>query len=203
VGSYYYLAAQLPYLIYGQAAPMTPQAFKELAVPFLSARDAKLLNMVSLDPQPPAETGDAVSYAKAAKPSGSNFIDQWREWERVFRLNLAKHRSIKLGREGEITGEPPQFPMDAVSLAVKAVASTESPLEVEIFIDKGRWNAIETLQGNVYFSTNTILAYMLKLLLLERRASFQVEKGFSEYKSLYASILENVQSGAVAAGESK
>jgi hypothetical protein len=30
---------------------------------------------------------------------------------------------------------------------------------------------------------------------MERKASFNTEKGFAEYKSLYASILENAQSG--------
>ena len=97
----------------------------------------------------------------------------------------------------------PGFPVDAATSAAKAVAAADSPLEGEVLVDRARWSAIEMLQGNDYFDRNTIFAYMLKLLILERRALFQVELGFSEYKSLYASILEGVQSGTSPAGEFK
>jgi hypothetical protein len=53
----------------------------------------------------------------------------------------------------------------------------------------------------VNFDRSTIYAYLLKLMILERRASFKTEIGFTEYKSLYASILESAQSGVSPAGE--
>jgi len=76
-------------------------------------------------------------------------------------------------------------------------------------LDKARWSAIESLQGVEYFDRNTIFAYLLKLLILERRSAMQPETGFSEYKSLYASIMDGVnvfdgvQTGVSPAGESK
>jgi hypothetical protein len=76
----------------------------------------------------------------------------------------------------------------------------ESPLEAEALLDRARWSAIERFQGIPYFDRNTVFAYLLKLLILERSASFKVDTGFAEYKSLYASILERVRPGA---GESK
>lgn len=215
MGSYYYLASQLPYLIYGQPPPMSSEAFREKARPLLSDVDAALFDLVGLDPQPLKAGDTGSSYADNAPSSGCDFIDHWREWERTLRLNLAKHRSIKAKREGAAPVEPPAFPADAAAAAVKAVVATESPLEGEILIDKARWNAIEVLQGVDYFDRNTIFAYLLKLILLERRNSFQTETGFSQYKSLYASILENnatiggnaassgVQSGTSPAGEFK
>jgi len=194
VGSYYYLASQLPSLSYGQKPPMSPEAFKELARPLMSDEDAVLLDMVSLDPQ---------VYADTAVPCGSEFIDNWREWERVLRLNLAKHRALKVKREGAVAAEPPVIPADAASAAFRAMAIMESPLEAEALLDKARWSAIEMLQGIDYFDCNTLLAYLLKLLILQRSASFQTDRGFSEYKSLYASIMESVQTGTSGAGESK
>jgi hypothetical protein len=158
----------------------------------LSAEDAVLLDIISLDPQP-AVKGDGLSYAEAAPPCGSDFIDNWREWERSFRLNLARHRALKAKRDGSAIAEPPVVPADAASAALRAIAAMEAPLEAEILIDKTRWSAIEALQGYDYFGRNTIFAYLLKLFILERRASFQTETGFSEYKSLYASILESAQ----------
>jgi hypothetical protein len=85
--------------------------------------------------------------------------------------------------------EPPEYPADAAATAKAAVAMT-SPLEAELFLDKARWDAIEAFQGLDYFNRNTIYAYLLKLLLMERRSLFKTEEGFAEYKGLYASIME-------------
>ena len=190
MGSYYYLVAQLPYLTYGQTPPMPPQAFKELVKPSLSAEDSGLLDMVSL------------AYPDGAVRCGSDFIDGWREWEQTLRLNLAKNRALKSKRESAFTAEPPALPVDAAVAATRAAAE-ESPLEAEITHDKARWSAIDSLLGYEYFDRNTIFAYLLKLLILQRRALFQTETGFSEYKSLYAAILDAAQSGTSRAGESK
>jgi len=192
VGQYYYLVPQLPYLIFGQTPPMSPEAFRDMAMSLMDEEDAALLDTLGLGLKPP--TGDAAGVS-----SGSDFIDKWREWERILRLNLVKHRSGKLKREAP-SAEPPVTPADAVSAAAKAVQ--ETPLEGEITIDKARWNAIDTLlEGSGLFDRNVVFAYMLKLIILNRQALFQTERGFSEYKSLYASILE--QSGNLSAGESK
>ena len=193
MGAYYYLASQLPYLSYGQKPPMQPEAFKELARPMLLSEDAALLDIISLDPQPAAALSTGLSYAEQAPSCGCAFIDNWREWERSFRLNLARHRAIKAKREGTALAEPPVVPADAASAATKAIAAMEAPLEAEILIDKARWAAIDTLQGYNAFDSNAIFAYLLKLLILQRRDSMRTETGFSEYKSLYASILESAQ----------
>jgi len=189
VGQYYYLVPQLPYLVFGQAPPMSPEAFRALALTLLDAEDAALLDTLGLGLIPPR---DEIS-------SGSDFIDKWREWERILRLNLVKLRAGKLKREAPAS-DPPVLPSDAASAAAKAVQ--ETPLEGEIIIDKARWHAIDTLlEGSGPFDRNAVFAYMLKLIILNRQALFQAERGFSEYKSLYASILE--QSGKLTAGESK
>jgi hypothetical protein len=189
---------------------MLPEAFKELAKPLLDAEDAALLDMVSLDPAPYGEAPSAgISYADQAPPSGSDFIDQWREWERALRLNLARQRSVKVKREGAALAEAPIIPADAAVAAHGATAMVDSPLDADIFLDKARWSAIDALQGGDYFDRNTVFAYLLKLLILERRAAMQPETGFSEYKSLYASIVDGVnvfdgaQTGVSPAGESK
>ena len=226
MGAYYYLVSQLPSLTYGQKPPMLPEAFKELAKSMLSAEDAALLDVVSLDPAPynashgapsgvpsgapSGETSSAgISYASQAPSCGSDFIDGWREWERTLRLNLARQRAVKVKREGVALGEPPIIPADAATAAHGAIATVDSPLEADIFLDKARWSAIDALQGVNYFDRNTVFAYLLKLLILERRAAMQTETGFSEYKSLYASIMGSVnvfdgaQTGVSPAGESK
>jgi len=189
VGSYYYLMAQLPGLVYDQKPPMSSGDFKALAKNLLNKEDAALMGQLSIDPDPQASEGPA--YAESAKSTGCSFIDGWREWERAFRLNLSRQRAAHLKRESPNNIEPPCVPADAAVIASKAVTGEGSPLEAEILVDKARWNAIEGLEGNAYFHRNNIFAYFLKLLLLERRQAFNVDRGFSEYKSLYAEIVDS------------
>jgi len=211
VGAYYYLVSQLPSLVYGQKPPMLPEAFKELVKPMLNAEDAALIDTISLDPAPGESVSShtSISYANQSPPSGSSFIDGWREWERALRLNLARQRAIKVKRENAALAEPPTIPADAATAAHGAIATVDSPLEADIFLDKARWSAIEALQGIDYFDRNTVFAYLLKLLILQRRDSMRAETGFSEYKSLYASIMSGiavgggVQTGVSPVGESK
>ena len=112
MGSYYYLAAQLPYLVYGQPVPMTAAAFKRLAWEGMSAGDRAALDFVGLDPALPDE--------KAAAPGLPEFVSRWREWEGVLRLNLAKNRAAKLKRD--FSAEVPDFPSDAAAAAKGAFA---------------------------------------------------------------------------------
>ena len=188
MASYYYLMAQLPYLIYEQKPPISSAGFKALAETQLSEEDAALMRYLSLDPDP---DGKLPSYAELSPPTGCDFIDSWREWERSLRLNIAKNRAVKLKRDNLSALEPPFYPVEAVAAAVKSVNAEISPLEGEFLIDKARWNAIESLAGNNYFDRNSVYAYFLKLMLIERRVSFNTERGFTEYKSLYASIIES------------
>jgi hypothetical protein len=148
----------------------------------MKGAELALLDLCSLDQ-------DTLFGGESPKPCPSAFINNWRNWERSLRLNLARYRAQRLKREGGATIDPPDYPADAAA-AAKVAAAMDSPLEAEIFLDKARWDAIELFQGIDYFSTNTLFAYLLKLRLLERRALFKAEEGFAEYKGLYASIKE-------------
>ncbi|MDR1030677.1 MAG: hypothetical protein LBL76_07375 [Treponema sp.] len=200
--AYYYLIAQLPYLIYGQDAPMSSVQFKSLCESELSPRDAALLELCTLDPEPEAvrtEGGEGVSYRDVPITTVSPFINGWRIWERALRLNLARYRAQHLGQEGSV--DPPEEPMEAGALA-KTALGLDSPLEAELFLDQARWNAIEALQGFDYFGVTTIYAYLLRLLLMERRSLFRPEEGFTAYKGLYTAIMA-AASGLESGGGSK
>ena len=212
MGSYYYLAAQLPYLVYEQSIPMSPDAFKNLARSVMSSGDAAVLDYCTLDPDPankdsadknPADKDSAApensgnTYAKPAARTSSSLLNRWKEWERTLRLNLARGRAQKLKKEGSFTTEVPDYPADAAS-AAKTALVMENPLEAELYLDRARWDVIESFQGINIFSENAIYAYLLKLLLMERRALLTTEEGFTEYKGLYAAIMEHGESVTVA-----
>ncbi|MDR1318040.1 MAG: DUF2764 domain-containing protein [Treponema sp.] len=183
--AYYYLLAQLPGLSYGQAAPMKSRDFRELAAYNLGAADAAWLDLCTLNP--------VVGAACAAGKGTPEFFRRWQEYERALRLNLARYRAAKTRRDAP--PDTPEHPADAAA-AAKAAAALDSPLEAEIFLDEARWKAIEYFQGITYFDRNTVYAYLLKLLLMERRSSFRAEEGFAEYKGLYAAVMEGYSGGA-------
>jgi len=185
---YYYFVPQLSYLVYGQAPPMSSAAFREKAAPIVGGDGAALLETLGLDPPWPEPDPDGGP-SGGASSSGCDFVDGWWEWERTLRLNLARLRAAELGREGDGLPEAPAVPSGAVAAAARAIEA-ETPLEREIVVDKARWEAVEALQGSDLFRRRTVFAYLVKLMILERQASFRAEAGFSEYKSLYDSILE-------------
>ena len=196
MGQYYFLAAQLPYLVYGQVQPMSSDAFRAMARAAMSSADAAALDYCTLDPFVAAPAPESGFFMGAPPPStgaGSNppvhsaFINKWREWEQALRLNLAGGRLQKLKRDGA-AADAPDSPVEAAAAAKNALAM-ESPLEAELYLDKARWNAIEGFQGLSTFSEDAMYAYLLKLLLMERKAAFNTEEGYTEYERLYSAIL--------------
>jgi len=208
--------AQLPYLMYDQKPPMSSEEFKELALPLLSRRDRSHFKYLIKKLETVSETS---GISDVTSSSGCAFIDNWLEWERVMRINLARHRSIKLYHDENFTRYSddsvpadtgitetiifPVVPADAYAAAALVFSQDGSPLDGEVLLDKTRWNAIDSLTGNDYFHENNVYAYYLKLLLLERRQLFDVEKGFTEYRSLYVEILERSRHGHNSQGENK
>jgi hypothetical protein len=189
---------------------MPPERFKAMARENLRPSDGALLDYCALDPDAALRDlrgGDKAAnagapYGEPALSTKSSFINGWYAWERALRLRLARYRAQSLKREGAAPVDPPGIPLDAEA-AAKAAGALESPLEAEILLDKARWDAIGNLQGLNYFGRNTVYAYLLKLLLMERRFAFKPDEGFAEYKALYASIMEQVSvNGERFAGES-
>ena len=201
--------AQLPSLLFEQKPSMSSGAFRALAESLMTEKDASFFKFLSINYDPASEEDDQNteydqgSSAESSSSTGCSFIDNWREWERTLRLNLAKQRAVKIGRDIKSITEPPVIYMDAASAAVKAIDET-SPVDAELVIDRARWNAIVGFVGSNYFDQMNVYAYYLKLLLLERRQMFNTDAGFAEYKTLYNEIIENYQnSGFNSPGASK
>jgi hypothetical protein len=148
----------------------------------LHPEDAALLKYCYYDPKLAVET---------VKPTGSDFIDLLMLRERVLILNLAFIRAAKLKRPSP--GDPPHDVPRAEARG-KAAFEMDDPLEATIYIDQGRWGALDDMTGLNLFGVNNIFAYLLKLQLLERRQRFDAETGAGNYKELYNSILNEYNS---------
>ena len=180
--NYYYFAATLPSINYGDKPPISSEEFREQCNGILHPDDAALLKYCYYDPKLAVET---------VQPTGSAFIDLLMLRERVLVLNLAFVRSAKLNRPSP--GDPPHDVPRAEARG-KTAFEMDDPLEATIYIDQGRWGALDEMVGLNLFGVDTIFAYLLKLQLLERRQLFEAETGTVNYKERYDSILEEYNS---------
>ncbi len=182
--AYYYLMSQLPSISpTAQQVPMSFEAFKELALRFLSKKDAKVLNQLSLEP--PRED----------KSTGSKFLDKWYDYERALRLSLEQVRAAKLNRTSSVSAEERSIlnrNADSAQVAKNAFAM-ENPLEAEIFLDNARFQKADTVAPSKGFSSDAVFAYGLKLMLRERATKFEMEKGRRAYTHTYNAILETTE----------
>lgn len=64
-------------------------------------------------------------------------------------------------------------------------------MDAEIYLDKMRFEAADTVKGENAFSSDGVFSYAVKLLLRERAAQFDMEKGREEYSHIYTGILES------------
>lgn len=182
--SYYYFVATLPWVSYGDAPPKSSEEFREECAAHLAPGDAALLQYC---------TYNAAAATGNARATGSAFLDALLARERTLLLNLAHLRAARLKRQ--LPGEPPRGTSDAEA-AAKAAFEMGDPLEAEVFLDRGRWDAIDALVGLDSFSVNNVYAYLMKLQLLERRQRFDAEKGFAGYKGLYDTIMNEYNAGS-------
>jgi hypothetical protein len=183
---YYYFIASLPGINYGDVPPMSTEDFREQCSRLLEADDEALLQYCSFDPKLALRT---------IEPTGSDFIDSFLHREKVLILTLAFTRAGRLKRP--LPENPPHDVPRAEALGKRAFDmefEKDDPLAAMIYIDEGRWGALDSTIGIDYFGVDNIFAYFLKLQLLERRQVFDAVKGRAEYQRLYDTILNEYNS---------
>ena len=173
---YWYFAATLPSLQLGTVPPIAPADFLVQASRYLSLEDMESLSSLGLLDTP----GPAGEPEVAARH---------REWDREVRNELVRLRARRLGRQPEdyVHGKAEASP--AAAKAALAAFQAASPLEGELVLEAERWTFLDSLAPFQSFDLESLCAYYLKLLVLERLASFGVEGGEATYRETYAAIL--------------
>ncbi len=175
--SQYYLIAQLPSLDSlqdGMPLPISEERFGELCERFLSKRELKSLNALTLMPD------------RIKKSSGSAFADKWSDIERELRTALALARAEKMGKVYSSEGNAPN---ESVTQLAKAAASLDDPMKAEQMLFAYRMERLEGLRPDDPFSDSALYYYAVKLKLLTRQRSFDRERGRESYNSIYSKIL--------------
>jgi len=127
--------------------------------------------------------------AHAGRSIGSRLLPRWVAWETALRSRLARRRAGG-GAEDEprVTldepGDPPD--LDAVVAAWHAAreqGAAEGPLpvavEAELLLERARLDFLDAEDPRYSFSLDELVAYLLKLRLLDRRARLEPEAGRS------------------------
>ncbi len=176
MAQYYYLVASLPLLRFDDSPPFSGRAWLELCREHVTAGDYALLSRISFAALVPRSGDPAAWQAYVA-------------WETALRDELAVQRAQKLGLSPDSFRREAPFFVGLTALAKEALAA-ETALAVETALDRRRWARIDELEVGSPFDLNRLVAYRLKLLLLERRARFRPEPGRAAFAREYSLILD-------------
>jgi len=178
--SYYYFIASLPCLSFSQPKALSYAHFLSLCSSFLENSDFDIIKSISL------------SFVDE-KASPLDSMKKWAVWDEAFRNELARMRADRLKRQidNEESGESSVKVQAA--LAAREVFGITSPFLADEERDKARWEYLNSLEFGRYFDMDWLALYSMKLLLLERRETFDQEKGLQRFQDIMAGFRENYE----------
>ncbi|MCF7869581.1 MAG: DUF2764 domain-containing protein [Candidatus Omnitrophica bacterium] len=156
---YYYLITQLPFLKFGEQNYIDNDSFLEEAKKWLSEENFKNLQEANID--------DLKEKTKV------KFLQEYKKFELTLRRELAAYRENKRRQQEYHSKE-----------VLKKDLIEGNPLEVEKKLLYYRWQQIEESSKDYVFNFEAVIAYFLKLQILEKVLSFDKEKGTKKFDSL-------------------
>jgi hypothetical protein len=166
--NYYYLIASLPVLQFSEKPGISYEEFRTACGEQLSHSDLDKVEQIERLHRHPGELN--------REQARSRFVGEWAELEIEIRNILARQRAGMLNREyrplKQTRGTDP-----VLEKSVSEAMSKKNPLEKEKALDLLRWNIVEELKGLDAFSVQEVLSYAVRLLIAERWAGFDTEKG--------------------------
>lgn len=170
MSQYYYFVASLPLLEPDGAQPMSTEDFLGECDRLLSTSDSAAIRGARL-------------YAPRAVESPIDLLRRFQDAELGLRNELVKLRAKNLGIEPErYVREESLNPL--LTAAAREIFDQETPLKAENAMNGVLWTILDDLTVGHHFDIDFLTAYCLKLQILGRRASFQVEAGKQKLESI-------------------
>ena len=160
--NYYYFAASLPALSPDAPPPFTAAAVLEACRQHLSAADA-------------AEAARLL--AGPGEPGISPFGRAWHDRETLLRNAVARIRAARLKTDAAPHLRPAAGYDAAAERAAADAFARPTPSEREKALDRFRWRTLDELAAGGLFSSAAVLAYGLRLRIVERWASLDKARG--------------------------
>ncbi|MFA6636261.1 MAG: DUF2764 family protein [Candidatus Omnitrophota bacterium] len=153
---YYYLTASLPHLTFKTEPPFSKERFLDECEKWLSRGDLESLL--------------AADNAEEARAGNSQVLAKWKEFDLSLKKELAEYRRERRGGTERKPG----------NLAGK-VLSAANPLEMELSLERARWDYLDDLAVGHFFDIGKLIVYYLQLGILVRLAKFDKDKGETYY----------------------
>jgi hypothetical protein len=190
---YWYFVPTLPGFLFSSSPPMGEDDFLVRCKKYMETDD-----FVELQHAPELFTGEEV-------PSTfrSSLLQKYFVWERSLRNELSVLRCRAAGY-----AETTKYLRPAVSavsassvdqtlqvllqqgrLSAERIFGIQDPLLAEQALEHERWDCLDELARSSYFDLDFLVAYYLKLRIVNRLAGFDQERGMAAYKRLYNDIL--------------
>ncbi len=157
-------------LFYEEDLPLSRSKFLEMCGIELADEDCRLIENASIRDL----DGDGPT---------CRALEAWRAWEGTLRNELVKVRAQTKGWEAE---KYFREGLDGfgVEQTVREAAGFSSPLSAEHTMNRARWSFLDDLETGHHFDMEKLVVYFLKLQLLERKVSFDKEKGTDKFEEL-------------------
>lgn len=124
-------------------------------------------------------------------PACSGFLSRFWARETAFRNELARQRALRSGSDSGpwLRPELPGGQDAGLAETARGLARSDDPLEAELALERSRWDWLCAQIGLDAFGDEAVLAYGLKILILERLSRFREEAGAAEYTRVYQAVL--------------
>lgn len=174
----FYFISSLPALSQGEKPSCTYQDFIARCSENFGDDIAKRLKALQLLPLKPVHNSSEVAVA-------------WYEFEAFLRNTVAEIRKARLrGSQLNFTKRetPHLSPGDAKH--IEDIMAMQSPLDRENALDVFRFHFLEELEAEHFFDIPALEIYAIKLLILEKQFSRQIERGSEEFTKLMEAGLQ-------------
>lgn len=158
---YTYLVSSLPTLYFGDPPPFTGEEF-------LFRLQGQMGD---------AKRAQVAAILRGGPVSGHPFSAAWQARETQLRNAVARARAAALGAESRSVQHPHAGYDMGVAQAVTDAFGKTDPLEREMALDRCRWHVADELARHEMFGLSAVLAFAVKLKILERWASLSEEEG--------------------------
>ena len=168
---YYYLAASLPLLEFGMKMPVSYEYFLSCCEEQLSVRDLEIIKRAKIVPTEDPEDPCPV-------------LREWKKFDTTLRNELSRYRASKKSKDAAVYTRGEGYLDPFLAIEAHWAINEESPLEAERFLDRFRWERIEEFEKEHYFDIDYLIAYALKLQILERWQRIDSEGGMQVLQDL-------------------
>ena len=116
---------------------------------------------------------------------------EWRQWTVFAKDCLAKLRAAKLKRNPDTVAKHDEYAALYDKRDLEKAFAIESPSERQVALENATWKFLDDYLAAKYpFSLDAVVAYALRLLLIERELSRGFDKGLDVFNSMVANAIE-------------